>query len=69
MDAVIDDEVEAERMIPYDESTGEGTKLTLIESGNQPYDMELVGQIQPINCTGPIVVKATIRNPKIVASN
>ena len=56
-------------MIPYDESTGEGTKLTLIESGNQPYDMELVGQIQPINCTGPIVVKATIRNPKIVASN
>jgi len=69
VDAVIDDEVEAERMIPYDESTGEGTKLTLIESGNQPYDMELVGQIQPINCTGPIVVKATIRNPKIVASN
>ena len=46
----------------------DGTKLTLVESGSQPYDMELTGQIQPINCTGPIVVKAKIKNPKIVAT-
>ena len=69
VDAVIDEEVEAERMIAYDDSTGEGTRLTLIESGSQPYDMELTGQIQPINCTGPIVVKAKIKNPKIVATS
>ena len=69
VDAVIDEEVEAERMIPFDDSTGDGTKLTLIESTSQPYDMELTGQIQPINCTGPIVVKAKIKNPKIVATS
>ena len=68
VDAVIDEEVKAERMIAYDETTGDGTKLNLVESTSQPYDMELSGQIQPINCTGPIVVKAKIKNPKIVAT-
>lgn len=68
VDAVIDEEVEAERMISYDETTGDGTRLTLVESGSEPYDMELSGQIQPINCTGPIVVKAKIKNPKIVST-
>ena len=69
VDAVIDEEVEAERMIAYDDTTGEGTRLLLVESNSQPYDMELSGQIQPINCTGPIVVKAKINNPKIVATS
>ena len=69
VDAVIDEEVEAERMIAYDETTGDGTRLLLVESNAQPYDMELSGQIQPINCTGPIVVKAKIKNPKIVATS
>lgn len=69
VDAVIDEEVEAERMIPYDDTTGEGTRLLLVESTSNPYDMELSGQIQPINCTGPIVVKAKIKNPKIVSTS
>lgn len=68
VDAVIDDEVKAERMISYDETTGDGTRLILVESTSNPYDMELSGQIQPINCTGPIVVKAKINNPKIVST-
>lgn len=68
VDAVIDDEVKAERMISYDETTGDGTRLILVESTSNPYDMELSGQIQPINCTGPIVVKAKIKNPKIVST-
>ena len=69
VDAVIDEEVEAERMIAYDETTGDGTRLVLEESTSNPYDMMLTGQIQPINCTGPIVVKAKIKNPKIVATS
>lgn len=68
VDAVIDEEVEAERMIAYDATTGDGTKLELIESTEEAYDMELEGQIQPINATGPILVRAKIKNPKIVSS-
>lgn len=67
VDAVIDDEVEAERMIPYDSSTGKGTRLTLVESNSDPYDMELVGQIQPVNCTKAIIVKAQIKNPAVIS--
>ena len=68
IDAIIDEEVENERMIEYDPETGEGTMLQLVESNSNPYDMMVAGQIQPINCTGPIVVKAKIKNPKITAS-
>lgn len=67
VDAIIDDEVEAERIIKYNSSTGQGTKLTLVESTAEPYDMELVGQIQPVNCTTAINVKAKLKNPAVVA--
>lgn len=67
VDAIIDAEVESERMIAYNSVTGEGTKLTLVESDSQPYDMELTGQILPVNCTVAINVKAKIKNPTIVA--
>ena len=69
VDTVIDEEVEAERMIAYDQTTGDGTRLILEESTEEAYDMELVGQIQPINATGPILVRAKIKNPKIVATS
>lgn len=65
VDTVIDDEVEAERMIPFDSETGKGTRLTLQESEKEPYNMELVGQIQGINCTHAILVNVTIKNPLI----
>ena len=65
VDAIIDAEVEAERIIRYNSDTNEGTKLTLVESEHDPYDMELVGQIQPVNCTVAINVKASIKNPTI----
>jgi len=67
VDAVIDAEVEAERMIPYNSETGDGTKLTLVESDSNPYDMDLVGQIQGINATMAIQVKVTIKNPAMKA--
>lgn len=67
VDAIIDREVEAERMIAYNNETGDGTKLTLLESDSNPYDMDLVGQIQGINCTIAIQVKIQIKNPAMKA--
>lgn len=69
VDAVIDEEVRLERMIPYNNETGDGTKLTLVESDSNPYDMELKGQIQGINCTTTIIVKSKIKNPAVIAVN
>ena len=68
VDAVVDAEIEAERMIPYNADTGDGTKLTLVESDSNPYDMDLVGQIQGINSTIAIQVKVTIKNPAMKAA-
>ena len=67
VDTCIDEEVEAERMIAYNNETGDGTKLTLRESDSNPYDMDLVGQIQGVNCTIAIQVKAKIKNPAVKA--
>lgn len=69
VDAIVDAEVEAERMIPYNSETGDGTRLTLVESNSDPYDMELVGQIQGINCTIAINVRVTIKNPAMKAAS
>lgn len=68
VDAIVAEEVRAERIIPYNGTTGEGTLLSLVESDSEPYDMELVGQIQPVNCTVAINVKVTIKNPAVVAT-
>ena len=61
VDKLIDDEVEAENMIKYDEDTGEGTRLILSESDNDPYYAVLSGQIQPVNCTIAIEVQAELK--------
>ena len=68
VDAIVAEEVRAERIIPYNSTTGEGTILSLVESDSEPYDMELIGQIQPVNCTVAINVKVTIKNPAVVAT-
>ena len=67
VDAVVDEEIEAERMIAYNNETGDGTKLTLKESDSDPYDMDLEGQIQGVNCTIAIQVKTKIKNPAVKA--
>lgn len=69
VDTVIDDEVSAERMIPYNSETGEGTKLTLVESDSNPFDMKLKGQIQGINSTHAILVETIIKNPTMKAAS
>ena len=67
VDAVVDEEIEAERMIPYNSETGDGTRLTLVESDSNPYDMDLIGQIQGVNCTIAIQVRVQIKNPAVKA--
>jgi len=67
VNAVIDEEVRAERMIPYNAENGDGTKLTLVESDSNPYDMDLEGQIQGVNSTIAIQVKVKIKNPAVKA--
>ena len=69
VDAVIDAEVEAKRMIPYNSENGDGTKLTLVESDSDPFDMKLKGQIQGINCTHTIGVNILIKNPAMKAAS
>ena len=66
---VVDEEVRLGRMIPYNSTTGEGTKLTLKEHDSNPYDMILEGPIQGINATHAIYVSVTIKNPAIKAAS
>jgi len=68
VDAVVDDEVNAENMIPFNKDTGEGTKLIVSESDSSPYDMVVSGQAQPINCTAAIEVQVKILNPTMKAA-
>lgn len=67
LDGLVDAEVLAGNMIQFNEDTGDGTKLTLVESDSNPYDMLVVGTIQPVNCTIAINVEAVIQNPVIQA--
>lgn len=69
VDAIIDKEVDAEKIIGYNSDTGEGTKLTLVESDQEPYDMELIGDILCVNSTHAINVKARIRNPVVKSTS
>ena len=68
VDAIIDEEVRLENMIPYNSDTEEGTRLVLHESDSAPYDMVAVGPIQPINCTQAIDVQARITKAAIIAA-
>lgn len=65
VDAIIDEEIRLDRIIKYDEDTGKGTKLTLVESTDDSYNMDLIGQIQPVNCTGAINIKAKLKYPSV----
>ena len=69
VDAVVDAAIAAGTMIKYNSDTGEGTRLIIQESNYNPYDMELIGTIQPINSTNSINVKTTLNTAVLHASN
>lgn len=58
---VVNDRVTNEEMVKYDDRTEMGTKLTVIESTEEPYNLIVTGQLQPIKCTIAIKVQATIK--------
>ena len=58
---IVNDRVNAEEMIKYNERTEEGTKLVVSQSNDKPYNLIVSGQIQPVKCTIAIQVEATIR--------
>ena len=58
---VVNDRVTNEEMVKYDDRTEMGTKLTVIESMEEPYNLIVTGQLQPVKCTIAIKVQATIK--------
>ncbi len=57
---IVNDRVNAEEMIKYNERTEEGTRLIVSKSDENPYTLRVSGQIQPVKCTIAIDVDATI---------
>lgn len=68
IDKVIDEEVQAGKMIKWNEDLGEGTKLVVSESDSNPYDLYIKGPVQPVNSTHAIEVQATI-NTAVMKAN
>ena len=60
IDAVIDSFIRAEECVSWNKDTEKGTRLTVIESSEDPYDMEIVGYIQPVNTIDNILVREKI---------
>lgn len=60
VDAVVDSFIRAEECVVWNKDTEKGTKLTVQESDSDPYDMEIVGPIQPVNSIDAIVVRERI---------
>ena len=60
IDAVVDSFIRAEECVAWNKDTEKGTKLTVIESSEDPYDMEIVGYIQPVNTIDNILVREKI---------
>ena len=58
---IVNDRVTNEEMVKYDDRTEKGTKLTVIESHEEPYNLIVTGQIQPVKCTIAIRVEAVIK--------
>ena len=58
---IVNDRVSAEEMIKWDEKTGQGTKLTVTQSNDDPYSIVVSGQMHPQKCTIAINVTATLK--------
>ena len=58
---IVNDRVSAGEMIKWDEKTGQGTKLTVTQSNDDPYSIVVSGQMHPQKCTIAINVTATLK--------
>ena len=60
VDAVVDSFIRREECVAWNKDTEKGTRLIVQPSAEDPYDMEIVGPIQPINSIDTILVKEKI---------
>ena len=60
VDAVVDTFVRNEECVAWNKDTEKGTRLTVQPSSEDPYDMEIVGPIQPVNAIDTILVREKI---------
>ena len=58
---IVNDRVNAEELIKWDEKTGEGTKLIASIPDNDKWSIIINGQIQSVRSTQHIDVEATLR--------
>ena len=60
VDTVVDRFIRNEECVAWNKDTEKGTKLTVQPSNEDPYDMEIVGPIQPVNAIDTILVREKI---------
>ena len=60
IDAVVDEFIREEKCIAWNKDTEKGTRLTVQESSEDPYDIEITGYIQPVNAIDHILVRERI---------
>ena len=60
VDTVIDSFIRAEEVVPWNKDTEKGTRLTVQESSEDPFDIEITGYIQPVNAIDQILVRERI---------
>lgn len=58
---IVNTRVANEEMVLYDDRTEAGTRLIVRESEEEPYNLIVDGQIQPVKCTIAIKVQAIIK--------
>lgn len=58
---IVNTRVVNEEMVKYDDRTEAGTRLIVMESDEEPYNLIVTGQIQPVKCTIAIKVQAIIK--------
>lgn len=60
IDVVVNNRVTNDEVVDYNDATEKGTKLVVQEAINEPYNLVVTGQIQPVKCTIAIRVEAKI---------
>lgn len=69
IDTVIDQYIRDGNCVAFNKDTGLGTRLIAQPSNKDPYDVEIVGSIQPINAILAIDVKEKLNTAAVYADN
>ena len=69
VDTVVDEYIRNGDCVSFNKDTGLGTRLIAQASNKDPYDVEIVGSIQPINAILAIDVKEKLNTAAVYADN